>query len=405
MNILQLSYRLPYPLKDGGAIGIFNLTKAYYQLGHQVTLLTFNTYKHFIEPTKIGSELTSICTLITVKHNTNLSPTKALISLIKNESYNINRFNNTEFTAQLTDLLQRNKYDLIHVDGLFMAPYIDVVKKYSAAKIVIRAHNVEHFIWQKLAMNASFLKKIYLKILASQMKREEIIFWKKADYVAAINSSELDFMAQQIGSDKVKLLAAGIFIEHQIENNITRKPLSIAYIGSLEWMPNKEAVDWFLNHVWQKIIDKIPNATFYLAGRNTPQQYFNLKIKGLIVVGEVEDAKLFLADKQLMIVPLVSGGGVRIKIIEAMAQSTAIIATDMAADGLHCINKKNIIIANDAQTMANEIVAALGDEDVLSNLRLNAQAHAQQHFNQKQLLASFLSNIKFTSADANNTLT
>jgi glycosyltransferase involved in cell wall biosynthesis len=286
-----------------------------------------------------------------------------------------------------------------------MAPYIDVVKKYSAAKIVIRAHNVEHFIWQKLAMNASFLKKIYLKILASQMKREEIIFWKKADYVAAINSSELDFMAQQIGSDKVKLLAAGIFIEHQIENNITRKPLSIAYIGSLEWMPNKEAVDWFLNHVWQKIIDKIPNATFYLAGRNTPQQYFNLKIKGLIVVGEVEDAKLFLADKQLMIVPLVSGGGVRIKIIEAMAQSTAIIATDMAADGLHCINKKNIIIANDAQTMANEIVAALGDEDVLSNLRLNAQAHAQQHFNQKQLLASFLSNIKFTSADANNTLT
>jgi polysaccharide biosynthesis protein PslH len=393
MKILQLSYRLPYPLKDGGAIGIFNLTKAYYQLGHQVTLLTFNTHKHFVEPNKIGSELTSICNLIPIYHNTNLSPIKAFISLLKNESYNINRFISDEFTTKLIELLKNNKYDLIHVDGLFMAPYMDIIKQYSASKIIVRAHNVEHFIWEKLALNSSFPKNIYLKILASQMKREEILFWKKADDVAAINNSELDFIANIIGKSKVKLLAAGIFIEPKIENKIERKPLSIAYIGSLEWMPNTEAVNWFLKNVWPIIIAKIPNAKFYLAGRNTPQYYFDLKINGLIVVGEIENAQQFLADKQLMIVPLLSGGGVRIKIIEAMANATAIIATDIAAEGLQCTHHQNIIIANDAETMADEIVNALQNEALLDKLRTNAEAHAQQFFNQKKLLENFLLDI------------
>jgi glycosyltransferase involved in cell wall biosynthesis len=393
MKILQLSYRLPYPLKDGGAIGIFNLTKAYFKLGHQVTLLTFNTKKHFVAEENISSKLTSICKLVTVYHNTNLSPISALISLIKNKSYHISRFECRNYELKLIELLKNNSYDLIHIDGPFMASYYESIKKYSTAKIIVRAHNVEHFIWQKLAINASFPKNIYLNILANQMKKEEIQLWKKVDFIAAINQNELNYIEQFVGNGKVKMLAAGIFLEDFNQNQLSKIPLSTFYLGSMEWMPNNEAVDWFLKFVWPKVINKIPEATFYLAGRNMPKKYFDLQLKGLKVIGEVDNIAEFLSDKQLMIVPLKSGGGVRIKIIEAMALSNAIIATDLAADGLQITNEKNIIIANTEFEMANKIIELLNDSIKLDSLRNEARWHAEKTFNQVILMEDFLKSL------------
>ncbi|MFM2226275.1 MAG: hypothetical protein RJA07_2477 [Bacteroidota bacterium] len=393
MKILQLSYRLPYPLKDGGAIGIYNLTKAYHQLGHQVTLLSFNTKKHFVADENIPSALTSICNLITVYHNTSLSPIKAFINLIQNKSYHISRFKSNDYKSKLIEILQQNKFDLIHIDGAFMASYVATIKQYSAAKIIVRAHNVEHFIWQKLSTNASFPKSMYLKILAAQMKREEIALWKKVDIVAAINQNELNYIATFVGSEKVKMLAAGIFIDEFKIANSVRIDNSIFYLGSMEWMPNTEAVDWFLKEVWAKVIAQIPDATFYLAGRNMPKRYFNIKIKGIKVIGEVDNATAFMHDKQLMIVPLKSGGGVRIKIVEAMAAANAIVATDLAADGLFTTHQKNIVIANEANDMANKIIAALQNKNTLSALRTEARHHAEQYFDQKKLMQVFLNAI------------
>lgn len=393
MKILQLSYRLPYPLKDGGAIGIFNITKAYFELGHQVTLLTFNTKKHFVAEENISSKLTSICKLITVYHNTNLSPINAFLSLIKNKSYHISRFECKNYELQLIELLKNNSYDLIHIDGPFMASYLEIIKKYSAAKIIVRAHNVEHFIWQKLAINASFPKNIYLNILAKQMKNEEIKLWQNVDSVAAINQNELNYIAKYVGEKKVKLLAAGIFLEDFIPIKTEKKLLSTFYLGSMEWMPNSEAIDWFLKNVWPIVINKIPKATFYLAGRNMPKRYFDLQLKGLHVVGEVDNISEFMSDKQLMVVPLKSGGGVRIKIIEAMALSNSIIATDLAADGLQITNDKNIIIANTESEMANKIIELLSNNIKLETLRNEARFHAEKNFNQILLMETFLKSL------------
>ncbi|MEN9522689.1 MAG: hypothetical protein RL065_1066 [Bacteroidota bacterium] len=393
MKILQLSYRLPFPLKDGGAIGIFNLTKAYHELGHDVTLLTFNTKKHFIPENNISKELTSICNLITVFHDTSLSPIGAFFNLIINKSYHISRFKSKPFELKLIEILSKNTFDLIHVDGPFFASYIDLIQARTKAKIIIRAHNVEHFIWQKLALNTAFPKNIYLNILAKQMKNEEIECWKKADLIAAINQNELHYIAQFVGNEKVKMLAAGIFLKPNYISTTPRIQSSCFYIGSMEWMPNKEAVDWFLKDVWPLVISKNPSITFYLAGRNMPQKYFDIKLNGVKVIGEVESAETFMKDKQLMVVPLKSGGGVRIKILEAMAESNAIVATDLAADGLHTVHQKNIIIANNATEMADRIIELMDNQNSLQQLRTEARQHAELNFDQKKLMQSFLNEL------------
>ncbi len=393
MKILQLSYRLPYPLKDGGAIGIHNITRAFHALGNEVTLLSFNTKKHFVEPSEIPASLKNICQLELVYHNTNINPVAAFISLLQNKSYHITRFKSKIFVQKLSQILQRNQFDFIEMEGVFLGEYLPIIRKFSKAKIIVRAHNVEHHIWQQLATNADFPKNIYLKILAAQLKKFEIEVWKNADVVAAINEEELQFIQAATQQKKVHLFPAGIFMN---DFKIAEKqiiPFSLFHIGSMEWMPNIEGVDWFLKNVFPKIKQQIPQAIFYLAGRKMPQKYFAEKQNGVEIIGEVNDALEFMNNKQLMIVPLLSGGGVRIKILEAMAMGKPVVATSQAAMGLNCIQGENILITDDVEEMAQTIIAILQQLDEMNRLKTNAQLHIQNHFDQINLLKKFLKEI------------
>ena len=390
MKILQLSYRLPYPPKDGGAIGIYNITKAFYSLGHETTLLSFNTKKHFVSPTDIPASFTEMCQLHLVEHNTNLNPIAAFRCLLQNKSYNVERFKSKAFENKLAELLQSEKFDLVQIEGIFLGNYIEIIRKYSTAKIALRAHNVEFHIWQKLAANAAFPKNIYLKILSRQLEIFEKNIWQKVDFVAAINQDELKLIEQTTGKKNVKLFSAGIFPEDfQLEEK-QKIPFSLFHLGSMEWMPNVESVDWFLKNVFPKVKTKIPQVKFYLAGRKMPQKYFTQQMEGLEVVGEVENALAFMQNKQLMVVPLLSGGGVRIKIIEAMALGKAIIATSQAAAGLDCTHNENIIIADNSDKMANEIVGILLQNEKIKKLESNAKKFIFENYNQLKLTKKYL---------------
>ena len=394
MKILQLSYRLPFPPKDGGAIGIYNITKAFHESGNKVTLLSFNTQKHFVEPNKIDASFKKLCQLHLVYKNTNLNPIAAFWSLLHNKSYHISRFESKKFEQKLIELLQQNQFDLIQLEGAFMGVYIDVIRKYSEAKISLRAHNVEYKIWKKLAANASFPKDIYLKILTTQLEKFEIATWKKVDVVAAINADELQLINDSTQKNNALLFPAGIFIDDFLKEKKTEEQNSLFHLGSMEWMPNVEGIDWFLKNVLPDVFAKNNQIKFYLAGRKMPQKYFDEKQDGLCVIGEVDDAKQFISDKQLMIVPLLSGGGVRIKIIEAMAMGKAIIATSQAAEGLNYTNGKNIIIADSAEEMQQAIIELLKNTEKIKELGMNAQQHIQQNFDQMKLTQEFLKTIE-----------
>ncbi len=394
MKILQLSYRLPFPPKDGGAIGIHNITKAFFQLGHEVTLLSFNTKKHFVQPNKIDDSFRKLCQLHLIYKNTNLHPIAAFWSLLQNKSYHISRFESKQFEQKLIELLQQNEFNLIQLEGIFMGVYVDIIRKYSQAKISLRSHNVEYKIWQQLAANAVFPKNSYLKILAAQLEKFETATWKKVDVVAAINADELQLINASTQKNNAVLFPAGIFLNDFVEEQKSAEQNSLFHLGSMEWMPNVEGVDWFLKNVLPQVFIENNQIKFYLAGRKMPRKYFDEKQNGLYVIGEVDDAKQFMSDKQIMIVPLLSGGGVRIKIIEAMAMGKAIIATSQAAEGLNYTNGQNIVIANSAQEMQQAIIKLLNDVEKIKSLGMNAQQHIQQNFDQLKLTQDFIKTIE-----------
>jgi polysaccharide biosynthesis protein PslH len=164
MKILQLCNRVPFPLKDGGAICAYNIYKAYYQAGNLVTLFALNTKKHWVDEKTVQHNLAAFGKVETAIIDTNVTLIGAVKNLFSYDSYHVSRFDNEAVHQKIKSILQQNEFDVIHIDTVFMCPYLPTIRKYSHAKIVLRTHNVEHLIWHRLALQTNGIKKWYLNL-------------------------------------------------------------------------------------------------------------------------------------------------------------------------------------------------------------------------------------------------
>ncbi len=166
MKVLLLSSKFPYPLKDGGAIATFQCFKGISKFAEKVHILSFNTSKHFVDREEINKTDFTIDSYTLVKLNTKTSVVKAFMNLLfSKEPYILQRFKSLTFIKQLEDLLKKNEFDIVQVEGLYMLQYIDGIRQHSNAKIAFRAHNLEHQIWEQLASKTkNIIKKAYFTI-------------------------------------------------------------------------------------------------------------------------------------------------------------------------------------------------------------------------------------------------
>ncbi len=364
MRILQICNKPPYPAVDGGAIAMNNTTQGLIANGHEVNVLAITTPKHPVSKKSLPKDYVSKTNFKSVFIDTNIRLKDAFINLFSSKSYNVERFISVNFTIELQKILQENKFDIVIIESLFVTPYISTIKSLSDAKIVLRAHNVEHKIWERISSNTKNpLKKGYLSLLAKRLKNYEVETFEGLDGIATMTKVDENHF-KNLGFDKeIKAIPTGYMINSEGELKKGVEENSIFHIASMDWLPNVEGVNWFLDKVWQKIHHKHPEASLYLAGREMPQEFFNLGLKNVNTVGPVESAKEFYLSKKIMIVPVLSGSGMRIKIIEGMALGKVIISTSIGAEGIHCESGKNIIIADTPEEFVDAICKCLSDPE------------------------------------------
>lgn len=391
MKILQICSKIPFPPKDGGSIAMNILTHGLINAGNQVHVLAVNTPKHFIDDNDIDEAYRKKTNYHSVFIDTTVKPLDAILNLFSSESYNIIRFKSKAFETVLIEQLQKEKYDLIHLETLWVTPYVDIIRKHSKAKIVLRSQNVEFMIWERLAEDAgSPLKKMYLKLLAKRLKKYELTLLNKYDAIATI--TELDSVVfKKMGCTiPIYHVPFGIDLEkYKMDTSITEKP-SVFHIGAMDWRPNADGINWFLKSVWPNVVDKHPSVKLYLAGRNMPEWMMQLKMTNVVVEGEVPDSHKFINSKSIMIVPLTSGGGMRVKIIEGMAFGKTIISTAVGAEGIDYENGKNLLIANSEKEFAEAIEKCLNDSNFSDTVGKNARILAETKYD-NQLICNKLS--------------
>ncbi|HRJ36824.1 MAG TPA: glycosyltransferase family 4 protein, partial [Flavobacteriales bacterium] len=165
---------------------------------------------------------------------------------------------------------------------------------------------------------------------------------------------------------------------------------SLFHIGAMDWTPNSEGIEWFLKEVWPIVRKSYPNLKFHLAGRKMPDDLMNNAPENVIVYGEVKSATAFMNSKSIMVVPLLTAGGMRVKIIEAMALGKAVISTRIGAEGIDCRKGENILIANSPEEFSQAISQLIENQQLFTSIGINARKLVEQHYDNRLLTRDLL---------------
>jgi len=392
MRILQLCHKPPRPAVDGGCIAMDNLTKGLLEAGHDVKVLCASTHKHPFRPSELSAEYKKLSGVEAVYIDTRLNFVDAFSNLITRDSYNISRFFSPDFDMKLERVLDaENDFDIIQFESLFMTPYIETARRFSNAKLILRSHNLEYKIWQRMArVSSTGPRKAYLNLLAKRLKDYECSIMDQVDGIATISPEDTQHYVE-LGCDvPIETIPFGVdSAAYEVEMPYQFRP-SLFHLGAMDWMPNIEGIEWFLRHSWNSIRKDYPQFQLHLAGKASDRYSSAGNIDGVTLDGEVPSAKEYFASKGIMIVPLLSGGGIRIKIIEGMAMGKVIISTSIGAEGIGVTHGKNILIADTPEEFKKRIDEIHSDPSKLETISRNARSFIELNFDNSVLTTRLL---------------
>jgi glycosyltransferase involved in cell wall biosynthesis len=370
---------VPFPQNGGYAIVVCNTIKGLIALGHDVSLVALNAQKYNSSYHE-KDELEDKINYTSFKININISMVDAAVNLFRKKSNNVDRYYDAEFEKLLIRELKQNAYDIIQFEGLFVTPYLAAVRKVSKAKLIYRSHNIEHQVYERLAHQKSdLLKRGYLRMVARRIKDYELQQLNKFDAIAVFTAEDKKTVLSYGATIPVEIFPVGIDLtRYRPDFSKTEFP-SLFFLGSLDWLPNREGIEWFINNFHKDLTEGDLRVKFYVAGHNIPERFDDYEVMGKIFIqGEVDDAFDFVNSKAIMIVPLLSSGGMRVKIVEGMAMQKCIISTALGAEGINFSNGTNIMIANDQREFYHAIERCISDEEFCKNVGLNARKLVEQ---------------------------
>ena len=360
------------------------------EAGHQVKVLAINSEKYNVKESDIPEEYKQKTGIELIDVDLTVKPLNAFLNLFTRKSYHAERFISEEFKKRLAEVLDKEQFDVVQLEVLFMAPYVETIRRHSKAMIVLRAHNVEHKIWERIAKDTkSPLKRWYINHLAKTLKEFELNALETVDGVAAITRKDAAFFRKYCSKPVIDI-PFGVYPEQfDPKYEIEGKP-KFYHIGSMNWMPNEEGIRWFVDEVLPKTVEKVPDFVYHLAGRSMPEWLTSMKNPHVDVVGEVPDAKEFVTNHDVAIVPLLSGSGIRIKIIESMALGKTVITTRVGAEGILYDEEVNIIIAENKAKMVEAIRSLNENPETAVRIGQAARKLVEETYDNRKIIARLL---------------
>jgi glycosyltransferase involved in cell wall biosynthesis len=389
MKILILSNKLPYPPRDGGSIATLNMITGLRDAGNEITCMALNTTKHQFPVEEIPEKLRSTVRFIGIGCDSSIRPVPMLLNLLfSKEPYIAERFNNGEFRRRLTRLLQEEQFDVVQLEGPYPGHYLDVIRAGSTATIACRAHNVEHVIWKRKARNERwFLKRWYLLNMASRLERFEMELVRQVDCLVTISPVDETYFREKGAGQPSITVPTGLSFPSYPLSPLPSRP-SVFFIGALDWLPNLEGLKWFLAYVLEPLAARIPEVRFHVAGRHAPEQLRRrLRHSHVVYHGEVEDARAFMQSHRVMVVPLFTGSGIRIKILEAMALGRPVVTTRIGIEGIRAENRREVLVADDPESFKDQIVNLINEEHLAEGLAARGREFIQENFDTFRLSA------------------
>ena len=383
MKILFLSPTVPFPLTDGGRIRVFNLLKQIAQKS-EVTLLALET-----QPTDAEgvAQLQQLGIQVHLVPNAPTLPRLSLGTLtnafFKRQPITVARYDLPAYRQKFRELIATDTFDLVHYEMFHTAQF----QTETDLPSVLSQQNVDSAIWRRLCgetVNPFYKFAYWTQQLAFQ--RYERVLSPKFDAVTCTSDIDAAVFQQHCAEDVIEIIPNGVDVAHYQPDFSAEAPAHLIYIGSMDWYPNEDAVDFFADEVLPRIQERVSDVKFSIVGGNPSARVQKLAEKeGIVVTGRVPEIKPYFAEATVFVVPLRIGSGTRLKILEALAMGKAIVSTSVGAEGLDLKDGEEIFIADESTAFADAVTRLLTDPTLRRRIGENGRARVERDYDWRSI--------------------
>ena len=381
VKILVVTTKSPYPLIEGRALRTYNLIKEAAK-AHEIHLVSFVQTEEDLQ----GIEhMRTICPVVEYEKLYYGGGGMRLLAdaaceLVSAAPLPIVKYRTASMRARLKRLMAQHRYDLVHLDMLHLADYQDLCGN---TPVVLVEHNVEHVILQRRAeTETGLLRKAYLRYQCAKLKAFEARAVAKADHVVAVSELDAEHLRRMAVGAQITSVPNGV--DTDFFKNPTTAPATsdLVFVGGLTWFPNLDAIRYFTSEILPLLQAQLPDVRLTVIGKN-PDASISHEMAAFAQVhlaGLVEDIRPYVANAAAYIVPLRIGGGTRLKILDALSMSKAIVSTSIGCEGLDVEDGKNIVVADSPADFAAAILKVLRDRELAERLGREGRMLVEQRY-------------------------
>ncbi len=384
MRVLLLTQVLPYPPDSGPKVKTYYVLK-YIASQHNVTLVSF--VRDSDRPEYIR-HLETLCErVITVPIKR--SPLDELRflgwSLVNGQPWIMLRDARAEMRQVLSELATTTRFDVVHADQLNMGQY---ALPFTDSRKVLDLHNALWVLYKRLAETLPFANPMKYILMRDWhlLKLYEGKMCRNFDAVTAVSQEDAAALREAGARDDIIVIPIAIDTDSQVQLDRHPPSLHIVHVGTMYWSPNIDGITWFLNEIYPQVKQQVPNVRCTLIGARPPTKLVERANAdpSLIVTGYVDDPTPYLADASMMVIPLRAGGGMRVKILNALAQGIPMVSTTVGCEGISLTDGEDILIADDLQAFAAATVRLLTDAALNKRITGNGRRTVEQLYDYRQ---------------------
>lgn len=391
MKILLLTPWFPWPAFDGGRIRVYE-TIRHLAERHEVTLLAPVTSP---EMARQAQPLQSLCAQVA-------APRAAFFphAFVAAFAAGLPRLSpiaqcavyDPNLARVLREMTSRIPFDIVQIEFSFAASYLKAIDPRCPAKTVLNMHNVETNRFEReLQLPQPWLRRIGMhcdQLLAPDWEPAAV---GRFDGVTVVSAADQAWVESHVPGAVVELTPNGVDTARYVPAPFGEPALagpSAAFTGVMDYPPNIDAAVWFSEEILPVVRARLPGFVFKIVGRDpTPRVQALAGRAGVVVTGRVPEVIPHLVDSLALLVPLRSGGGTRLKIVEALALGRPVISTRAGAEGLQVVDGETILFAETAEQFAAQLVALAGSPELRTRLARNGRALVEARYDWRRCLA------------------
>lgn len=374
-DFLVLAGRIPFPLDDGWKIRTFHLLKALVETGANVDVLVFDeTGRSNDYP-----ELKRLCRdFVVIPRNKKYSLADLLFGVVNKVPFSVLNYFDENFLKEFERLVSNNDYSYIHVEDVVMAQY---AKEFTRATKILDMHNIEsNLLYRYASHERNFFKKYYALLTSKKLLKYEIKCIECFDAILVCSLEDKIALNCHNMLDKIHVIPNGVDASVYSDQTSSAKENALVFVGSMDYHANISGIEYFYAHILPLLRARHPGLLIYVVGKNPPSHIRALHGDGVVVTGAVDDVRPYLHRSAISIVPLLVGGGTRLKILEAMAAGLPVVSTSQGAEGIAAVHGREILIADTPQKFADAVSSLLENASERDRLARSGREFVLQHY-------------------------